>query len=247
MGGCCLSPGKSSQNGKKRVQLQQYGSTRQLGSSNVQSCAGMHAYHSTGVDVTTSRPTNVSATSKPEKETNSLSPEKLNFPARKAVPSHCQRKLDWRGLSEQSEPELKAHTTKSLVNMNTANVHELCLLEGVSLELANNIVDHRCTHGHFSSMQELLYVPGMHNGILQRIQPRIIIGQHSDTRKGKNQRRAVSPVMELVPASNQADTEQASGIRMLRLASWNLQQFSSEKASNPSITELVCLTILNKK
>ncbi len=64
-------------------------------------------------------------------------------------------------------------TIKSVINVNTASVDVLSCLNGITREIAQNIVNHRKSAGYFASIAGLLKVDGMTRGIFKEIAPRI--------------------------------------------------------------------------
>lgn len=144
-----------------------------------------------------------------------------------------------------------------VVNVNTANVHELCVLKGVSPQLANSIVDYRCTRGHFRSVVDLSNVAGITPEILQAIQKKYAIecdlpqSKPKRGRKGQENNRGKSASDHLESNATAEEKPRRPGPgstgKAIRIASWNLKCFSSEKAADFSVMEIVCLTILNHK
>ena len=64
-------------------------------------------------------------------------------------------------------------TLKGVININTASAEVLSCLNGLSEELARNIVNHRETAGYFQSIAGVLKVQGMTRDIFKQIAPRI--------------------------------------------------------------------------
>jgi DNA uptake protein ComE-like DNA-binding protein len=64
-------------------------------------------------------------------------------------------------------------TIKSVININTANVDVLSCMNGITREIAQNIVNHRKSAGYFASIAGLLKVDGMTRDIFKEIAPRI--------------------------------------------------------------------------
>lgn len=56
------------------------------------------------------------------------------------------------------------------INVNTAPVAELMCLEGIGEKRAQAIVEYREKHGAYASLQDLEKVPGISEGILEKIQ-----------------------------------------------------------------------------
>ncbi len=62
------------------------------------------------------------------------------------------------------------------ININTASADTLELLPGIGLSLAQSIVDYRAEHGLFSSVTDLLNVPGIGQTRLEAIIEYITVG-----------------------------------------------------------------------
>lgn len=64
----------------------------------------------------------------------------------------------------------KAGETEVLkVNINTASLEELDALPGIGASKAGDIVAYRKTHGNFSSIEDLMNIPGIKSGIFDKI------------------------------------------------------------------------------
>lgn len=61
------------------------------------------------------------------------------------------------------------------ININTATVSELTALDGIGTKRAEAIVRYRQAHGPFTSVEELLNVPGIGEGILADIRSDITL------------------------------------------------------------------------
>jgi competence protein ComEA len=59
------------------------------------------------------------------------------------------------------------------VNVNTADLAALEALPGIGPELAQRILDYRQAHGPFAQVDDLLDVPGIGPGILEKIREEI--------------------------------------------------------------------------
>lgn len=176
-----------------------------------------------------------------------------NSPAAESPTSHPQSLSSThpkRALGGDHSYELETKPS-AVVNVNTANVHELCVLKGVTPQLANSIVDYRCTQGRFRSVADLSNVPGITPEVLQAIQKKYAIecdlpqSKPKRGRKGQENNRGKSTSDHL---ESQPRRPGSTGkLEAIRIASWNLKCFSSEKAADSSVMEIVCLTILNHK
>ena len=69
----------------------------------------------------------------------------------------------------------KATTSKSLVNINTANEIELRILPGVGAATAKKILDYREEHGKFKSKEELKEISGIGEGKYNKLSDKITI------------------------------------------------------------------------
>lgn len=61
------------------------------------------------------------------------------------------------------------------INLNTASLEELISLPGIGQEKAQAVIDFRNQHGNFTSIQDLLFVPGFGQGILDSIKNLIVV------------------------------------------------------------------------
>ena len=61
------------------------------------------------------------------------------------------------------------------LNINTASVEELDTLPGIGVEKAKAIVEFREKNGNFMSVDDLLYVPGIGQSILDQIKDKITV------------------------------------------------------------------------
>lgn len=59
------------------------------------------------------------------------------------------------------------------IDINTATVAELMTLPGIGSSRANAIIDYRETYGAFSSIEDLMKVPGIKDGIFQQMKEHI--------------------------------------------------------------------------
>lgn len=64
-----------------------------------------------------------------------------------------------------------------LVNINTASAGELMALNGIGEAKAANIIAYREEHGKFYSIQEIMQVDGIGEGVYAKIQDKIIVTQ----------------------------------------------------------------------
>ena len=109
------------------------------------------------------------------------------------------------------------------VNINTASKKSLEAIKGIGPTLANRIVEHREKHGPFERVEDIVSVRGVSNKLLEKIALQIT------TVSSK------TPKMPNLPQQSN---------KIVRVATWNLLSFSSDKAENDGVIEVVCRTIL---
>lgn len=75
----------------------------------------------------------------------------------------------------QQEKEALDRQRAGMVNINTASVEELCALPGVGESRAADIVAYRNQHGAFETIEEIMQVSGIKEGLYEKIQSKIYI------------------------------------------------------------------------
>ncbi len=73
------------------------------------------------------------------------------------------------------EKEVLAKQRAGMVNINTATAEELCTLPGVGESRAQDIIAYRTKHGLFDTVEEIMQVPGIKEGLYEKIQNKIYI------------------------------------------------------------------------
>ena len=63
----------------------------------------------------------------------------------------------------------------SRININLASEAELTTLPGIGPSKANDIIEYRETHGTFSSVEELMNIPGIKSGVFEKIRDKITV------------------------------------------------------------------------
>lgn len=71
-------------------------------------------------------------------------------------------------------------TDAQSVDLNHATALQLASIEGVEAVLANTIVEHRVSHGHYTGWDELAALPGMSDVALHQIQRAARLGGQAD-------------------------------------------------------------------
>ncbi|XP_072880140.1 endonuclease/exonuclease/phosphatase family domain-containing protein 1 [Hemitrygon akajei] len=171
--------------------------------------------------------------------------------------------------STRREPYSETLSSASRVNVNLATVAQLMSLRGISDEVARNIVSYRKERGPFETVDDLAKVTSVSHALLERVRPRICVERSRPTsthtgnggidfaakpRPSPTSLSLQSEDLDLPPGgptqiiSTRPNVEVFSGLRdgerVLRIASWNLQSCSTEKATNPGVREVVCMTLL---
>ncbi|XP_008055608.2 endonuclease/exonuclease/phosphatase family domain-containing protein 1 [Carlito syrichta] len=180
-------------------------------------------------------------------------------------PSSLRRDL----LAEQQPHHLAtAVPLTPRVNINTATPAQLMSVRGLSEKMALSIVDFRREHGPFRSIEDLVRMDGINAAFLDRIRHQVFAERsrppstHTNGGLTFTAKPHPSPTslslqsedLDLPPGgptqiiSTRPSVEAFGGTRdgrpVLRLATWNLQGCSVEKANNPGVREVVCMTLL---
>ena len=79
----------------------------------------------------------------------------------------------WKTAEPVHSAPLFAPDAVDAVNINTATLQELMLLPGIGEKRAADILRFREEHGKFSSVQQLLEIDGIGNGILEGLQGKV--------------------------------------------------------------------------
>lgn len=94
--------------------------------------------------------------------------------------------------------ETTASSAAKLINVNTATAQQLCSLKGIGEKKAAAIIQYRDEHGDFTSVDQLLNVPGIGEKLLESFRDRITTGlaeqpgppQAQNFQKARNMRKA---------------------------------------------------------
>ena len=119
---------------------------------------------------------------------------------------------------------------KDKISINTASEKELEKIKGIGPTLAHRIVQYRKEHGPFPSIEDVVLVRGVSEKLLERISSEVTIETSQSSQNQNYERRGTQ---NITPSDN-----------TVRVASWNLLSFSSDKAENSGVLEVVCCTIL---
>lgn len=78
--------------------------------------------------------------------------------------------------ANSSDDEAQGIAT-GLVNLNTATLDELVALPGIGEKRAQAIIDYRNQHGPFTSVDGLLAVDGLTEGVVDELRPLVTVGE----------------------------------------------------------------------
>ncbi|XP_029975861.1 endonuclease/exonuclease/phosphatase family domain-containing protein 1 [Salarias fasciatus] len=146
------------------------------------------------------------------------------------------------------------------VNINTATPALLLSVRGITEKMAKSIVRYRAEHGPFRSIEDLVRVPHINGSLLDRIRFQVCV----ERSRAPSTRSHPSPTsfslrsedLDLPPGgpalvpSARPGVEPPPGLRdgrpVVRLATWSLQGCCSDKAHNPGVREVVCMSLLEQ-
>ncbi|XP_067282132.1 endonuclease/exonuclease/phosphatase family domain-containing protein 1 [Pseudorasbora parva] len=149
------------------------------------------------------------------------------------------------------------------VNINTATPPQLMSVRGITEKIAKNIVEFRSVHGPFRSIEDLVKVANINSSLLDRIRFQVFVERSrtpsTNTNGGFTHPSPTSfsvrseevdialrgpPLVTSVRPCVEPPGGTRDGKPVVRVATWNLQRCSSEKANNPGVKEVVCMTLL---
>ncbi|XP_042716284.1 endonuclease/exonuclease/phosphatase family domain-containing protein 1 isoform X2 [Chrysemys picta bellii] len=171
-------------------------------------------------------------------------------------------------LRKDPNPEAQHHLAAARLNINTATPAQLMSIRGVTEKIAHGIVDYRKEHGPFRSIEDLVKLDCINSSFLDKIRHQIFTERSRPPSTNTNGGLSFtinphpSPTslslqsedLDFPPGgptqiiSTRPSVEMFGGVRdgkpVLRVATWNLQSCSVEKANNPGVREVVCMTLL---
>lgn len=157
------------------------------------------------------------------------------------------------------------------ININTATAAQLMSIRGLTEKVVKNIVAYRVENGPFRSIEDLVKVNHINSSLLDKIRFQVYVersrapstntnGGLTSTTKYQQSPTSFSlrsDDLELPPGgpaqiiSVRPNVEPLHGLRdgkpVVRLATWSLQGCSCEKANNPGVREVVCMTLLENE
>ncbi|XP_048882176.1 LOW QUALITY PROTEIN: endonuclease/exonuclease/phosphatase family domain-containing protein 1-like [Brienomyrus brachyistius] len=154
------------------------------------------------------------------------------------------------------------------MNINTATQAQLVSIRGITEKIAKNIADYRTQHGPFKTIDDLVKVSHINFSLLDKIRSQVFVERSRAPSTNTNggltytNRSHASPTslslrsddLDLPPGgpaeiiSTRPKVEVFLGTRdskaAVRVATWSLQSCTIEKANNPGVREVVCMTLL---
>ncbi|XP_072303444.1 endonuclease/exonuclease/phosphatase family domain-containing protein 1 [Eucyclogobius newberryi] len=155
------------------------------------------------------------------------------------------------------------------ININTATPAQLMSIKGVTEKLSKNIVAFRTENGPFKTIEDLVRVNNINSSLLDKIRFQVYVQRSRAASMNTNggltftTKSHPSPTsfslksddLDLplggptaIPSSRPKVEPPPPGTRegkpVVRLATWSLQACSTDKANNPGVREVVCMTLL---
>ncbi|XP_074055351.1 endonuclease/exonuclease/phosphatase family domain-containing protein 1 [Macrotis lagotis] len=179
----------------------------------------------------------------------------------------CEICVSSKASSAQHSPS-SLRRDRPRLNVNAASPAQLMSLPGLPEKVAWAIARRRRERGPFGSLEDLGRLDGVDAGLLDRIRPLVCVERsrppsaHTNGGLNFSAKPHPSPTslslqsedLDFPPGgptqllSTRPAVEAFGGTRdgwpVLRLATWNLQACSVEKANNPGVREVVCMTLL---
>ncbi|XP_029022290.1 endonuclease/exonuclease/phosphatase family domain-containing protein 1 isoform X2 [Betta splendens] len=160
------------------------------------------------------------------------------------------------------------HQSCTGININTATAAQLMSIRGITEKIAKNVVIYREEHGPFKGIEDLVRVNHINSSLLDKIRFQVFVERSRAPSPSTNRGLAnstkshPSPTslsigsddLDLPPGgptqmiSVRPNVEPPPGLRdgksVVRLATWSLDGCSCDKANNPGVKEVVCMTLL---
>lgn len=157
------------------------------------------------------------------------------------------------------------------ININSATPAQLMSIRGVTEKIAKNIVAYRAENGPFKSIEDLVRVNHINSSLLDKIRFQVFVERSRAPSTNTNAGLTCSNKSHPSPTSlsfrsDDLDlpsggptqigsvrpcVEPPPGLRdgkpVVRIATWSLQGCSCDKASNPGVKEVVCMTLLENE
>lgn len=141
------------------------------------------------------------------------------------------------------------------LNTNSATAAELVGVAGLTQNITSDIITFRKENGSFETMEDLLRVHSVDSSLLEKIylhlhaqRPRATSSITSPTACSETEDQDLPPGGPAQIPWFRPNVDLLPGLKdlrpTLRLASWSLQSCSIEKATNPGVRAVLCMTLL---
>ena len=127
--------------------------------------------------------------------------------------------------------------SKQKINLNSASKNALETIKGIGPMIADRIIQYRQEHGPFAKIEDIVSVRGVSEKLLEKISLQVTVESSKSNDVENDEKRRTS--------TNQTVPRVSDGT--VRIASWNLLSFSSDKADNTGVREVICRTILENE
>lgn len=107
-------------------------------------------------------------------EYDSTRPELSDGDADETLSSQEQDEGNLSGAGTDTQPE-KESRAEELIDINAAGAEELMTLNGIGETRAAAIIEFREQNGPFASIEEIMLIPGIKEGIFSKIQDQIVV------------------------------------------------------------------------
>ncbi len=100
--------------------------------------------------------------------------QSIHVPSKESI----DRKEDSRiliGQNGEQTHQQKNGNSNYIVNLNEAGIEDLCSLPGIGAKIAEKIIDYRNQNGKFSTIEQIMNVPGIGEGKYNQIRDYIIV------------------------------------------------------------------------
>lgn len=140
--------------------------------------------------------------------------------------------------TREEQPQRNKINSEEKININTASRKALEAIKGIGPTIADRIIQYRQEYGPFTKVEDIVLVRGVSEKLLEKITSQITVdSSKSKSNEGQNGEKKRTSSNKKIPRFSADDGT-------VRIASWNLLSFSSDKADNVGVREVICCTIL---
>ena len=161
---------------------------------------------------------------------------------RSTSPRERQRELQHFAGHRSTRDSNQLDTEVRKLDVNTATADQLLMLTQMKgkRELARNIIAHRRQFGCFDDLSDLRSVAGMDDTTYNCLYTQLYIAPPPSYDVSVE----LVPVQPSAAANDPVASQQRSSVR---IATWNLKQFTSQKASKGNIIDVIATIIIKHK